>query len=86
MPEDFAVVFALDPGVTQLDVTGPHDVCARLPRARDLLASLTGGNLEAGDGIVFGDVRRLADNERCARGGTACLKRAAYPRSARLRP
>jgi transcriptional regulator GlxA family with amidase domain len=58
------IVFALFPGVTQLDFTGPHLVLSRLPGAKVLLASRTGEPIEA-DGIVFGGLRRLADIERC---------------------
>ena len=58
------IVFALFPGVTQLDFTGPHLVLSRLPGAQVLLASRTGEPIEA-DGIVFGGLRRLADIEGC---------------------
>jgi cyclohexyl-isocyanide hydratase len=58
------IVFALFPGVTQLDFTGPHLVLSRLPGARVMLASRTGEPIEA-DGIVFGGLRRLADIEAC---------------------
>jgi cyclohexyl-isocyanide hydratase len=66
MAEEFPVVFALYPHVTQLDFTGPHEVLARLPGARCILASSTGGDLEADGGLVFTKVRRLAEIERCA--------------------
>lgn len=66
MAEPFVVVFALYPHVTQLDFTGPHEVLARLPGARCLLGSSTGGDLEADGGLVFGGVRRLAEIESCA--------------------
>src|SRR5438067_6202106 len=58
------IVFALFPGVTQLDFTGPHQVLSRLPGARVFLASRTGEPIEA-HGIVFSGLRRLADIERC---------------------
>jgi transcriptional regulator GlxA family with amidase domain len=64
--EAFPVVFALYPHVTQLDFTGPHEVLARLPGAKCILASSTGGDLEADGGLVFTNVRRLSDIERCA--------------------
>jgi cyclohexyl-isocyanide hydratase len=64
--EEFPVVFAIYPHVTQLDFTGPHEVLARLPGAQCILASSTGGDLEADGGLVFTKVRRLADIERCA--------------------
>ena len=66
MAEEFPVVFALYPRVTQLDFTGPFEVFARLPGARCILASATGGDLEADGGIAFTGVRRLAEVERCA--------------------
>ena len=65
MDSEFLVVFALYPHVTQLDFTGPHEVFARLPGARCILGSRSGGDLEADGGIVFAGVRRLADIERC---------------------
>ena len=58
------IVFALFPGVTQLDFTGPHLVLSRLPGAEVVLASRTGEPIEA-DGIVFAGLRRLADLPRC---------------------
>jgi cyclohexyl-isocyanide hydratase len=58
------IVFALFPGVTQLDFTGPHLVLSRLPGAQVVLASRTGEPIEA-DGIVFGGLRRLADIAAC---------------------
>jgi cyclohexyl-isocyanide hydratase len=64
--EEFPVVFAIYPHVTQLDFTGPHEVLARLPGAQCILASSTGGDVEADGGLVFTKVRRLADIERCA--------------------
>lgn len=65
MAAEYLVVFALYPGVTQLDFTGPHEVLARLPGARCILASTSGGELEADGGLVFARVRRLSDIERC---------------------
>src|SRR5438067_13377286 len=58
------IVFALFPGVTQLDFTGPHQVLSRLQGARVFLASRTDEPIEA-DGIIFAGLRRLADIERC---------------------
>jgi transcriptional regulator GlxA family with amidase domain len=66
MAAEFPIVFALYPGVTQLDFTGPHEVFARLPGAECVLASAAGGDIEAYGGIVFTKVRRLAEVERCA--------------------
>jgi cyclohexyl-isocyanide hydratase len=66
MAAEFPVVFALYPRVTQLDFTGPYEVFARLPGAQCVLASASGGDIEADGGITFARVRRLADIERCA--------------------
>ena len=66
MAADFTVVFVLYPRVTQLDFTGPYEVFWRLPSAQCVLASISGGNLEADGGITFTRVRRLAEIERCA--------------------
>jgi cyclohexyl-isocyanide hydratase len=66
MAAEFPVVFALYPRVTQLDFTGPYEVFARLPGAKCILASASGGDLEADGGIAFTGVRRLAEVEGCA--------------------
>jgi len=66
MAAEFPVVFALYPRVTQLDFTGPYEVFWRLPGAQCVLASASGGDLEADGGITFAGVRRLAEVERCA--------------------
>jgi transcriptional regulator GlxA family with amidase domain len=58
------VVFALFPGVTQLDFTGPHQVFSSLPGAQVILASAAGGAIEAG-GIIFAGLRRLAEIPAC---------------------
>ena len=58
------IVFALFPGVTQLDFTGPHQVFSSLPGASVTLASVTGGSIE-GSGITFSGLSRLADIARC---------------------
>ena len=65
MPDAFDVVFAIYPRVTQLDFTGPHEVFWRMPGARCILASSTGGDVEADGGIVFSRVKRIAEVERC---------------------
>jgi cyclohexyl-isocyanide hydratase len=66
MAEAFPIVFAVYPNVTQLDFTGPYEVLARLPGAQCILASTTGGDLEAAGGLVFTRVRRLTEIESCA--------------------
>jgi transcriptional regulator GlxA family with amidase domain len=65
MNNDFTVVFALYPRVTQLDFTGPFEVFARLPGAKCVLASTDGGSIDA-DGITFSNVARLAEVPECA--------------------
>lgn len=65
MSEQFLVVFALYPRMTQLDFTGPFEVLSRLPDCRCILASATGGDVEADGGITFTKVRTLAEIERC---------------------
>ena len=58
------IVFALFPGVTQLDFTGPHQVFSRLPGATVSAASLGGQAIEA-DGLTFAGLARLEDIEAC---------------------
>lgn len=58
------IVFALFPGVTQLDFTGPHQAFSRLQGAEVILASRTGEPIEA-DGIVFSGLRRLYEVAQC---------------------
>jgi cyclohexyl-isocyanide hydratase len=64
--QEFPIVFALYPRVTQLDFTGPYEVFARLPGARSILASTTGNSIEADGGMTFSQVVRLADVDHCA--------------------
>ena len=75
MADDFAVVFALYPEVTQLDFTGPLEVFARLPQARVILASVRGGELSAG-GLTLAGLRALDEVSDCALlcvpGGVGC--------------
>src|ERR1700722_4690576 len=66
MSAEFDVVFALYPGVTQLDFTGPFEVFSRLPHARCTLASVAGGTIRGDGGITFAGVARLADITECA--------------------
>lgn len=84
-----SIVFALFPGVTQLDFTGPHQVFSRLPGAEVILGSRAGGSIEA-DGIVFSGLRRLADIPRCdvlcvpgGLGTTGAIEDAEYLRQVR---
>jgi putative intracellular protease/amidase len=59
------IVFALFPGVTQLDFTGPHEVFSSLPGATVIMASTEGGTIEATGGMVFAGLRRLAEIPEC---------------------
>jgi transcriptional regulator GlxA family with amidase domain len=63
--QDFPVVFALYPGVTQLDFTGPLEVFLRLPGARVVLAASTGGEL-ALPGLTLSGIVPLAQVQECA--------------------
>ena len=58
------IVFALYPGVTHLDFTGPHQLLQRLPGARVTVASVAGGQMEA-DGLTFAGLTPFADIEGC---------------------
>jgi cyclohexyl-isocyanide hydratase len=61
---DFTIVFAIWPGMTHLDFTGPHQVLSRLPNASVIVASPAGGDVEA-DGLTFGNTVRIADVRSC---------------------
>jgi cyclohexyl-isocyanide hydratase len=63
--EPITVVFALFPGVTQLDFTGPHQILGMAPDTRLILASIEGGELATDSGLRFGGVLRLEEIERC---------------------
>lgn len=58
------IVFAIWPGMTHLDFTGPHQVLSRLPGSVTTVASPAGGAVEA-DGLTFGGTARLADVRSC---------------------
>lgn len=58
------IVFALYPGVTHLDFTGPHQVLVRTPNAEVTVASLGGQDIEA-EGLVFSKLADLAKIARC---------------------
>jgi putative intracellular protease/amidase len=60
----FEIVFAIYPGVTHLDFTGPHQVLSRTPNARVTVASMGGADIEA-DGLVFAGLADLRAVERC---------------------
>lgn len=58
------IVFALYPGVTHLDFTGPHQFLSRLPGAQVTVACLEGGQMEA-DGLTFAGLTAYRDIEGC---------------------
>jgi len=60
----FRIVFAVFPGMTQLDFTGPHQFLSRAPGSETLVASRDGGDVAA-EGLVFAGTRRLADIAAC---------------------
>jgi len=60
----FRIVFAVFPGMTQLDFTGPHQFLSRLPVSETLIASRDGGDIPA-EGLVFAGTRRLSDVASC---------------------
>lgn len=61
MTQPLTIVFALFPGITQLDFTGPFEILRCLPGARVVVASREGGNLTADSGLVFAGLTRLED-------------------------
>jgi transcriptional regulator GlxA family with amidase domain len=61
----FTTVFAIYPNLTHLDFTGPHQVLARIPGARTIVASRDGGEIEAEGGLVIGRTLQLSEIERC---------------------
>jgi len=73
---DTVIVFSIYPGVTHLDFTGPHQVLARLPGARTVVASM-GGEPIMVDGLTFAGLARLEAVERCdvlcVPGGYGCV-------------
>lgn len=60
----FRIVFALYPGVTQLDFTGPHQFLVRLPNTELVVASMTGEPITS-DGLTFSGLGRLVEIDRC---------------------
>lgn len=76
------IVFPIYPGVTQLDFTGPHQVLARLPGARLVVASV-GAAPVAADGLSFASLAALEALEGCdvlcVPGGVGCTDAMAHP-------
>jgi cyclohexyl-isocyanide hydratase len=60
----FVIVFAIWPGMTHLDFTGPHQFLSRAPNSQTIVASLAGGAVDS-DGLVFADTVRIADVRSC---------------------
>ena len=73
----FRILFAIYPGMTHLDFTGPHQFLSRLPGSETIVASPAGGSVEA-DGLTFGNTVRIADVRSCdlicVPGGTNATK------------
>jgi transcriptional regulator GlxA family with amidase domain len=63
-PEPFRIVFAIYPGMTHLDFTGPHQFLSRAPNSEVVVASPAGGPVEA-DGLTFGNTVKLSSVDRC---------------------
>lgn len=62
--QPFHILFAVYPGMTHLDFTGPHQFLSRMPGSKVTVASLNGGEVP-GDGLIFAGTERLADVESC---------------------
>jgi transcriptional regulator GlxA family with amidase domain len=60
----FIIVFAIWPGMTHLDFTGPHQFLSRAPNSQTIVASPQGGAVDA-EGLVFADTVRIADVRSC---------------------
>jgi putative intracellular protease/amidase len=82
MTAGLTIVFAIYPGVTHLDFTGPHQVLCRLPDARTVVASADGEPIQA-DGLTFAGLARLEDipscDVICVPGGFGCIDAMADP-------
>src|SRR5512140_1409723 len=69
------IVFALYPGVTHLDFTGPHQFLVRTPDAEVIVGSLDGQDIAA-EGLMFTSLADLAAIDRCdglcVPGGLGC--------------
>lgn len=60
----FRILFAIYPGMTQLDFTGPFQFFSRWRDGEVIVASRDGGDVPA-DGLVFAGTTRLADVPGC---------------------
>jgi transcriptional regulator GlxA family with amidase domain len=59
------IVFPLFPGGLALDFVGPHIVFSRIPGARVILASTTGGEIRAEGGIIVGGLQQPSQMDSC---------------------
>ena len=64
MAEPFHIVFALFPGVTHLDFTGPQQFLCRLPGGKVTMASPDGADIDA-DGLTFTNLTPIGSIEHC---------------------
>ena len=64
MDTKFRILFAIYPGMTHLDFTGPHQFLSRLPGSETIVASPAGGDVPS-DGLTFGNTMRIADVRSC---------------------
>lgn len=62
--QPFRIVFAIYPGMTQLDFTGPYQFLSRSPQSEVIVASAEGGNVPS-EGLTFAGTQRLVDIECC---------------------
>jgi transcriptional regulator GlxA family with amidase domain len=62
--QPFRIVFAVFPGMTQLDFTGPHQILSSLPGCEVLVASSAGGEVAASE-LCFAGLARLGDVRHC---------------------
>src|ERR1700733_262591 len=60
----FRIVFAVYPGMTHLDFTGPHQFLSRAPNSKVTVASPVGGDVAA-DGLTFAGTAKLSDVASC---------------------
>jgi transcriptional regulator GlxA family with amidase domain len=64
MAEPIRIVFAIYPGMTQLDFTGPFEFLRRVPDAETIIASAVGGAVEA-EGLTIAGTTRLSTIPDC---------------------
>lgn len=62
--EKFRIVFAIYPGMTHLDFTGPHQFLSRAPNSEVIVASPAGGPVEA-DGLIFAGTAKISEVDHC---------------------